>query len=548
MSNEVGKIKERMIRFLMRSEPRKALFLYRGALRNSAQKFGPNSLDGLLWLFFNYRQRGIALEAVVSTHKAGYMISTAIACKILRGAYEDLVSDPQKAAIAIEWLQEGILKNGGMEQGSVETLLEVMKRMGRTDWVVEMFLSYRQGLAEGVVGESRIWGILISAVGEDGNLVGAREWFDKWRTGWITQYGESTERVPERPYLALLDQLIANTDSISAVPYLFLPLLQRDNVPLSTPIFNTLLRLELSRRQYLSLWGLWEKMDEGNWRKDTTSWKLALQAKRREDGSTRKRARVVGSRLQAIAGYSDGRSLQYRAIFSSFLLRHQLDTKHRPSLILPTSAIPIMSTTILNEFLTSFVKNTDWTAAIIVLDTFRVMSIEPDEITHGSTITGIVRAWERGRIAGEREFERGLGVERSPRMLRKGGAGAMAILNKILGQRKMRIALFTTPSHPSPPIEEDGLSKEEGRDKWDSIEMILNRPVEPPAWMKERELRDLGYLRLLLRSCSGISDEKEWERELTSTREELLPPRKREYDEADRKERATKHEARMTRR
>lgn len=521
-----------MVDYLRTREPRRALHLYETALDSPGGGFNSKSLDGLLWLFFHYRQEGIALEAVIATHREGYEISTTIACKILRGAYDDLIENPHQAALAVEWLREGILKEGGMEEGSVETMLEVMKRMGRTDWVVEMFLSYQRSLKEGDIGKDRVWGIIISAVGEDGNLPGAREWFDKWRTAWKGNYGDSEDvRVPERPYLALLDQMVADTIPPSAVPYLFLPLLQRDNVPLSTPIFNSLLRLELSRRQYLSFWGLWEKMDEGNWRKDQTTWKLGLQAKRREDGSTRKRARFVGSRLQAIAGYSDGRSLQYRTIFAAFLRRHQTDTNHRPSLILPTASIPIMSTAILNEFVTSFVRNSDWTAAIIVLDTFRVMAIEPDEITHGSIVTGIVRAWERGRIAGEREFERGLGVASSPRMLRRGGAGAMAILGKILAQRKMRISLWTD----SPPTNVD-VEVEEGKDKWDSIEMILNRSTEPPAWMKTRELRDVEYLRSLMKVCAGISDEGEWELEMERTRNELLPPRKKEYDRAMREE------------
>lgn len=527
-----------MVNLLQTNEPRRALHAYKTALESPGKEFDSKSLDGLLWLFFAYRLDSIALEAINATHKAGYEISTAIACKVLRSAYSLLISDPQKAALAVEWLQEGIMKEGGMQEGTAETLMEVMKRLGKTDWVVEMFLAYRKSLDEGVVGGERVWSIVISAVGEDGNLVGAREWFDQWRTAWRTKHAEQEDTpVPERPYLALLDQLVTNTIPPSAIPYLFLPLLQRDNVPLSTPIFNSLLRLELSRRQYLSFWGLWEKMGEGNWRRDSTSWKLALQAKKREDLGKRGRTRLAGSRLQAIAGYADKRSWQYREIYAAFLRRHQLDTNHRPSLLLPTSAIPIMSSSLLNEFLSSFVRLTDWTAAILILDTFRVMNIEPDEETHGVVVTGIVRAWERGRIKGEREFERGLGVERERRIGRRGGVGAMKILEGILARRKMRIALWTTTPSPSYSPSPPPTTTNEGEDKWTTLEQILNRPIDPPAWMKIRELRDLGYLQSLMRICAGIPDELDWELEMRETRRELLPMRKRETREVLRRER-----------
>lgn len=106
----------------------------------------------------------------------------------------------------------------------------------------------------------------------------------------------------------------------------------------------------------------------------------------------------------------------------------------------------------------------------------------------------------------------------------------MAILGRILARRKMRVALWTD-SVPSviANVEEVGVG---GKDKWDSIEMILNRPADPPAWMKSRELRDVEYLRSLMKVCAGIMDEREWELEMEQTRNELLPPRKKEFNQA----------------
>lgn len=518
--------KTNIIAHLSQAEPRRALHLFKQSLLHLATDHQVETTTGLIWLFFNYKENDIAFEAVVHLANQGYRVPATVSIKLLRSSYAHLLRNNDDLVKVIRWLEEGItLEADTMEESLVETVLELLMRSGRTDNMLQIFEAYLK--AKSTMGGNNCWCTVISALGENGDLASARDYFDRWRGLWREEHaGDTGANIPDRPYLSLLDQLTAIEPSYSNAPYQFLSLLQHDNVPLSTSVFNSLLRLELSRRQYGSFWGLWSKMDQGNWKKNESSWKLAIKARTWELASGRKRSRSVKSPLQDLAGYSSCRTPRMRLLFREFLIRHLLDTNHRPSLRLPTSSATIMTASTLNSFLALFVSVADWEGATVVLQHFGVVRVEPNEKTHGNIVVSIIRAWEKRKLDRDDPLEDALGMERKWRLDRV--AGGIEMLKRILASRKMRVVLWTEDPTSLPPVDPE-LSEEEKEEKEESDVVIsateiFTAPRPPPGWMVKQELRDTSYLIEFLQRCQG-SDDKEWTEGLVQARLEILPPK-----------------------
>lgn len=503
-------IKTCMISHLSAGEGRRALHLFRLSLTNPVRNYDQNTLAGLIWLFFDYNESTLALEAIIMMKEKGFSIPIRISSKLLQTATDQLILNLDQFELSITWLRDGILLDKTMDSNQVETILEILKRLGKTDSVLELFQVYQSSLPFGDIPGPRLWSIVISAVGETGDLVGARNWFNKWRNEFMKQ-SNLDSITPERPYLTLLTQIIANSPSNSLEPYKFLPLLDQDKVPFSTTVFNSLLQLELSRRQFESFWKLWQKMEEEDYKKDSKSWKLAIKAKKWENGTIQKRGRVMSSRARV------PNSPNHRNLFSTFLKEHQKHTNHRPSLVQPNSKPSIMTVGVLNSFLELFIASRDFSACVIGLETFSIAGLVPNQQTHGNLIIGIVKAWENSKLQKMEELENELGISfGSKRQKGISELGSLEMLKKILGKRKMRVELWTEKD--TFVNETEGIGEEVGRKK----SSILSIPVIAPEWMKERELRDTTYLISLLQKCEG-KDNIEWRVALKLARQGLVP-------------------------
>lgn len=196
----------------------------------------------------------------------------------------------------------------------------------------------------------------------------------------------------------------------------------------------------------------------------------------------------------------------------------------------------------------------DWPAAAVVLESFAVARVEPNSATHANVVLGVVSAWEKGKVERGRLEEEG-GLEwRSGGKKRRGGVSlldrrldGLELVRRIMGQRKMRIALWTRRREETPQAEEEGEGEEgtnaarvpptEERlprqiDMDMDIELVEDDhppsastprlPPPPPAWMIRRELRDTAYLTSLLRRCEGLSD-PDWALTMVEARKEILP-------------------------
>lgn len=556
-------LKTKIIRLLESRKGRAALRLFLASLAKPIANAQPDSVHGHAWLFLTYGRPELALEAVEAMHQRGYKLGQPLCVKLLQTARHELVLRPDKLTMVIGWIRDGITGDAaaGMEIDAdlVATALNVLKRMGRGDWAVGIFEAYCGTLPEKEVGATPLWSSIIGVMGIENNVDGARDYFHRWRQAWFKQHPFSqnsfipprkdsavgttrdattargafdpspttasptpatslpTTSPPEEPYLALLGIL---THAISSVPakqdfaYRFLPILHRDGVELSVNIFNALLRLELYRKRYSSFWGLWRTMAEGSWSRNQRTWKLAINAKVWRDTTRRQRGRKHTSPLQELAGYTNGRAPSSRDLFRQYLTDHHAQTKGRPALTRPTAQSPLMTTEMLNSFLSLFVAIGDWRAATVVLESYGVHRVEPNQATHGAVVVGVVKWWEKGKLRGELEEEYEIeGMERRRASVLDGSAG-MEMISKILEERKMRVGLWATPPVP-------GLESEEG-------ELLGQEPIgtnPPPVWMVRRELRELGYLVSLLRRCEGL-DEVRWGEQMAEVRREILPKRK----------------------
>jgi len=590
----ISRIKTSMISHLSESRPQAALSLFLNHLSCSPSPHSDSTgktLEGLIWIFFQYRQPRLALVSIEQLNEKGFQISTRLATKLFKSFKNELMFDQNGNLVKIlRWIQLAIQREG-KEEGNkvnvqvVEVVIEVLKRMGRNDWSRQVFEAYRETLRDDQVGDPKLWASAISAQAAGGDVMAAQLLFKDWRTKYLAlELQDSLDSSPpppppEQPYLALLNHFAVNSPPLPASKdpaYLLLQLMKHDRIVPSTSFLNALLRTELLRRRFSSFWGIWNSFDNDydNGRRgrfverDHSSWKLASRAKLISDESRRQRGRLHNSPLLHLSPirYTECHTPTSRALFSHLLSDRLRLTSNRPSLRLSTShkdplkstptssklsssssssstSIDQASTTLLNSFLNLFLSRQDYSAAVVVLESFHVHSISPNSSTHSTVVLSIIKLWEKGKLdhPNSHPTSRGdqsssllfgsgtIGIEgkeserrsRAIQNFKRGGHGAIEAIKKIIEQRKWRIGLWQQreqqrSASPEPTEEEEQQTENEA----------VGEEGEAPRWMLQREMRDTSYLVDLLRRCSGL-EQGEWEQVLHQTRKELLPLGKR---------------------
>lgn len=549
-----AQIRNILVDYLANGRNADAIAFYVEMLQQHRGDWTAQNAEGFAWLFVQYRQADLARHAAAKLHDQGFAISTALASKILRMHKDELVYEPESLALVLEWLSQGLgrEKRAGtaVDEGMLETVLDALKRMGRTDWLEQVFGAYRDTLEVGEVGSARLWSFVIGAKLLDGDVRAAERLFDAWRAGYHASHSSTSAQQtspPPAPYLVLLAHYASRPHSglASRDPaYRFIAICRSDGIKISSDYLDLLLRTELLRKQHSSFWGLWQAYDDpalGLVRSRAT-WLLAVRAKMRAHDSHRDSPKRMASPMRRLVSftYEPTRAPSSRQLFKRLIRQRLIQTGHRPTRRLCTAKMdPFVSADVLNLFLEHFVATRDWQAATVVLETFRVHRVEPNFRTHGNVVLGVVKQWRRGKVPGALDYagptgdddalhafddpqvreaeERGFSAVRSQQQ-------GLDLIRKILEQRKMRLGLWSRDdggqgAQPETPSGNGGGSPGPEGDELDHPAAVTSR------WMAQRERRDLEYLVSLLRRCEGV-DEKEWDRLMVKTRKEILPQRR----------------------
>ncbi|POY70615.1 hypothetical protein BMF94_6393 [Rhodotorula taiwanensis] len=531
-----------------------AIAFYVDLLERKRGNWSAETAEGYAWLFVKYRQAALARRAADAMHDHGYLISTSFASKLLRMHLNDLVYEPEALAKVLEWLSAGLVreKEGGVpvDERMLETVLDALKRMGRSDWLEQVFKAYRDTLDPGEVGSARLWRLVIGAKLLDGDVRTAEQYFDTWRAGHMAQ--RSADRVeppPSAPYLVLLSHyaLQVRSGPPSRDPaYRFIALCHHDKIEVSSQYLDLLLRVELARKQLSSFWGLWRAYRALGLERSRSAWLLAIRARGTSRPSARQRFVLGPTPLYRVVPfqYMSAAGPPARSLFRLFLKIRLEQTGRRPSLRLPnTRPDAMLGPDVLNAFLIDFIAHQDWPAAALVLETFRVHRVEPDFQTHGNVVLGVVKQWRRGKVQGQLDGP-GAGGDQPPHLMgeihafedpqvRQAEAArglvsarseqeGLEMIQSILERREMRLRYWTRPTGEA---NEDTRAQSTPDNAADAVDDV-GGPTLTPSWMAQRERRDLDYLAELLRRCQGV-DEPTWARTMATTREEVLPARKR---------------------
>ncbi|KAL8278597.1 hypothetical protein RQP46_009089 [Phenoliferia psychrophenolica] len=376
--------------------PRRALHLFRHSLAHPAPDATPSTTEGLVWLFFHYRQPQLALEALSLLHHSGRRIPVQLATKVLRGTYDSLVLDQDRMNVVFGWLKSGITgreEGGGetMDEGLVETVLELLARMGRTDVLVDLFEAYLAALPTPSIGPDRIWSLTIRSLGESGDLAAASALFARWRSLHLS----TSTPPPEGPYLTFLRLLASHSSHLpphKSPAYAFLPTLAEDDLPPTVGVHNALLHLELARRAYPSFWTIWAQLSPPP---PSTSPPSPSTTTSPSANAASYALAVRALLLQSLSPWHHRRRTHRhgpspRSLLSSLLLSSSLLSSSRPQFALPTPlGPPFLSPKLLNSLLHLFITTRDYPSAVLILESFRVHAIEPTEKTHEIVVLGI---------------------------------------------------------------------------------------------------------------------------------------------------------------
>ncbi|BGO97713.1 Proteophosphoglycan ppg4 [Rhodotorula toruloides ATCC 204091] len=530
--------------------------------REGMERLSAEEVEGFVWLFVQYRQPELARTAAAAMDAAGYPVSTRLAGKLLREFKNKVIVDLDALAAMLSWLSHAMVREKGegglVDVELVDTVMDMLKRLGKTDWLLEVFRAYRDCLDADDIGSPRLWQIAISAHTADGDESAARTLFDRWRR--LDQQrrrrpatvenpsdeikAESHSPPPEQPYLAMLDYYAARArshPSTSDPAYRFVALCTKDGLAPSTKFLHSLLRLELMRHRWTSFWGIWKAFDELGVQRNHLTYSLGARASLWR--LTTKRRPEPQSRYSPL---HDVVSFDYTQVvppdmrqFLRTVLSFRLEaTGHRPHRRLSTKEDELVTVDLLNKLLDYFVKDNDWPAAAIVLETFKVHRFEPNPHTHAVVVCGIVKQWQRRRLdhkldglLGSVSAFDGPEAANSRRSWLVSPATTVDAVAKILELRKMRVALWTN-REPADEVEEDDsatitveyvpTTPTQSQEEIEAEQRTEERRRKKTQWMISRELRETGYLVELLRRCEGSSEE-DWKALLAETRKEALP-------------------------
>ncbi|BGP30084.1 hypothetical protein JCM10296v2_001836 [Rhodotorula toruloides] len=493
---------------------------------------------------------------------AGYPVSTRLAGKLLREFKNRVIVDLDALAAMLSWLSHAMVREKGegglVDIELVDTVMDMLKQLGKTDWLLEVFRAYRDCLDPDDIGSPRLWQLAISAHTADGDEPAARALFDRWRRldqqrrRHLATAENASDEIkaelhsppPEQPYLAMLDYYAAcgRGQSTSHDPaYRFVALCTKDGLAPSTKSLHSLLRLELMRHRWTSFWGIWKAFDELGVPRNHLTYSLGARASLWR--LTTKRRPEPQSRYSPL---HDAVSFQYTQVLPPDmrqLLRTVLSlrleaTGHRPHRRLSTKEDEIVTVDLLNKLLDYFVKDNDWPAAAIVLETFKVHRFEPNPHTHAVVVCGIVKQWQRRRLdhkldglLGSVSAFDGPEAANSRRSWLVSPATTVDAVAKILELRKMRVALWTKRDAAEEVEEDDSATitveyvptmPTQSQEEIEAEQRTEERRRKKTQWMISRELRETGYLVELLRRCEGSSEE-DWKALLAETRKEVLP-------------------------
>ncbi|KAJ8295475.1 hypothetical protein OF846_001701 [Rhodotorula toruloides] len=530
--------------------------------REGTERLSAEEVEGFVWLFVQYRQPELARTATAAMEAAGYPVSTRLAGKLLRNFKNRVIVDLDALAAMLSWLSHAMVREKGegglVDVELVDTVLDMLKRLGKTDWFLEVFRAYRDCLDPDDIGSPRLWQLAISAHTADGDEAAARALFDRWRrldqqrrqrlataeTPSDEIKAELHSPPPEQPYLAMLDFYAAHgrgQSSTSDPAYRFVSLCTKDGLAPSTKFLHSLLRLEMMRHRWTSFWGIWKAFDELGVQRNHLTYSLGARAslwrlttKRRPEPQSRY------SPLHDVVsfGYTQVVPPDMRQFLRTVLSLRLDATGHRPHRRLSAKENEIVTVDLLNKLLDYFVKDNDWPAAAIVLETFKVHRFEPNPHTHAVVVCGIVKQWQRRRLdhkldglLGSVSAFDGPEAANSRRSWLISPATTVDAVAKILELRKMRVSLWTKRD-PSEYVEEDDsatitveyvpTTPTQSQAEIEAEERKDERRRKKTQWMISRELRETGYLMELLRRCEGSSEE-DWRALLAETRKEVLP-------------------------
>ncbi|KAI5475388.1 hypothetical protein MNV49_001456 [Pseudohyphozyma bogoriensis] len=526
--------------------------------------------EGLVWLFFEYHQPAIALQAVEEMLDRGYNLSPQACVRVLREARSVLIFHPDITERVLEWLKQALASsskqgdsdhNRGITSDTAELqreneilshhltalLMETFTFSAQPEWTRSLFQSYIATLPPTSIAPPNLWSLLIKSEGESYGLKAAEHIFDTWRTAYHDlPRSNRAARPPTDPYVAILRQharrappVKGGTDRAGR----HIRLVVNDRLELTTGLFNALLALELTRRRYRSFWQLFRKMEASGCQKNESTWVMALKAVRWKRIERRRKRSEGASPLQGWIADNEGDPCGARELWSMLLDEHQARTGGRPRLVLPKSQKIAGSTKVYNLFLETFVDMEDWEAATVVLESFGIHRVEPSEATHSAVVLGVVKAWENDKLSVELREARALGLEPwkgRPRGVRDEAEG-LRLLMKILEGREIRVGLWTRQQPQKgklaqrfgldaaqEDIEEGVLESGNAATKvevtYDGDGTGSSSTTSAPPWMRQRELRSMAYLFDLLERCSGLN-RSEWEESLSQSRRELLPRR-----------------------
>lgn len=463
----------------------------------------------------------------------------------------------------------------------VGTVMRLYAKGGRPDLVEEMFERYRGLLAARNDASlpkepgPLLWKALIDGRGMLGDVHGAKQWFDVWRTSLAHPYGHleqhhghqgRTVRPPSRmirmptasnpfgvsasrsgqlkfrpaahlrsahtiielptpdpaPYLALFRYIVDHPDmAISNSTYDFIKIMAADRIPLTTPVMNALIHHETVKSEPNRLdavMTLYMRMrrsrgTEKEMRPDATTFTRLFEAFR-EPKLDVSRPRNQAKPLSHLARITE------MALPFPELVRNP--RKVFWDMLDAFGGEGDLTTALLNGALGAFIRSRDFAGASVALEFFSRTRTEPNAETHGTVIMGLLRAKSRSEAFTSPSGASWLTVQTVAEAMER-----LDQLNRLTG--------YPPYDTPAEVTVFDPLADRPG----DYI--ITRRPAnaDPAATWQDRpiprtesqlrdtrryELRDLDLLQLMLWKASYYASEEDyrlWRRERDIARKQM---------------------------
>ena len=325
--------------------------------------------------------------------------------------------------------------------------MRLYSKTGRPDLCEEIFERYEKTLeGTGRHPGPLLWNCLIDARGYLGDLEGAKQWFDAWRTSPAHPYGYMEQdqactrpatfpkQLPvqvllrafgplqqvsrkdlnyiakpastmvdlpapdPRPYASFLRHIIDHTGGTTA-SLSFLELMAADRVPLTRSVLNTLIYHEAMSREPsapASMLAVYCKMKVSTLvehRPNHKTFSMLFENAYREPVRDVSRSQNIAgpTKLQQHSGLS---APPFRYLSDPRALFADLGEAVRPG----TAEEPfLLDSSLLDSALSAFLRKRDFVGAAAALGAYGQYRIEPTSATHAAVITGVSRAHKLGQ-------------------------------------------------------------------------------------------------------------------------------------------------------